>query len=90
MMFVRDGDRYLVIASNAGAPKDPDWYRNLVAEPRVGVEVPGDDFEAIATPLAGDEYDRQWARIQRQYPFFVDHEQKAGRTIPVVALTKAA
>jgi deazaflavin-dependent oxidoreductase (nitroreductase family) len=89
MMFVRDGDRYLVIASNAGATKAPDWYRNLVAEPRVTVEVPGDRFEGIATPLAGDEYDRLWARIQEQYPFFVEHEQRAGRAIPVVAVTKA-
>ncbi|HEY7835313.1 MAG TPA: nitroreductase/quinone reductase family protein, partial [Ktedonobacterales bacterium] len=39
MMYVRDGNRLLVIASNAGAPADPDWYRNLVAHPAVTVEV---------------------------------------------------
>ena len=89
MMYVRDGDRHLVIASNAGATADPDWYRNLVAEPAVTVEVPGEQFPARATPLTGDEYERQWGRIKEQYPFFADHEAKAGRQIPVVALTRA-
>ena len=88
MMFVRDDDRYLVIASNAGAPKDPDWYRNLVADPAVTVEVPGARFDARATPLTGDDYDRTWAEIQRRYPFFTEHQQKAGRPIPVVALSR--
>ncbi len=88
MMFVRDGDRHLVIASNAGAAEDPQWYRNLLADGAVTVEVPGDEFRARATPLTGDDYERQWARIKEQYPFFADHEARAGRRIPVVALTR--
>ena len=88
MMFVPDGDRHLVIASNAGATKDPDWFRNLVAEPAVRVEMPGHAFDARAEPLTGDDYERTWARIKNDYSFFADHEVKAGRTIPVVALTK--
>ena len=89
MMFVRDADRLLVIASNAGATEDPQWYRNLIADPDVTVEVPGDEYRAHATPLTGEDYDRQWARIIELYPFFAEHEQKAGRRIPVVALTRA-
>ena len=50
MMFVPDGDRILVIASNMGAAKDPDWYRNVRAHPRVTVEVDDENFDAIAQP----------------------------------------
>jgi deazaflavin-dependent oxidoreductase (nitroreductase family) len=89
MMYVDAEDRYLVIASNNGATSDPDWYRNLLADPSVTVEVPGQEFRARAMPLSGDEYDREWARIQEKYPFFTEHQQRAGRKIPVVALARA-
>ena len=88
MMYVPDGDRYLVIASNAGAPADPQWYRNLVAHDEVTVEMRGAEFAARATPLTGDDHERQWARIKELYPFFADHEAEAGRRIPIVALTR--
>ena len=88
MMYVRDGDRHLVIASNAGAPADPQWYRNLLADEAVTVEVRGAAFPARATPLTGEDYERQWTRIKQRYPFFADHEAAAGRRIPVVALTR--
>lgn len=95
MMFHRDGDRLLVIASNIGAPKHPDWYHNLVANPRVTVEV-GDEsdhgdggYEAVATPARGEERERLWRMIKENYPFFADHEAKTSRVIPVVVLTRA-
>jgi deazaflavin-dependent oxidoreductase (nitroreductase family) len=88
MMFYRDADRILVMASNQGAPQDPEWYRNLVADPRVKVELADETFDAAATPLEGKELERQWAAITQAYPFFAHHEKKAGRTIPVVALTR--
>lgn len=87
MMFHRAGDRLFVMASNAGAPRHPDWYLNLVADPHVTVEVGDEAYAAIATPLAGAELDRVWAEVKRTYPFFADHEVAAsGRTIPVVDL----
>ena len=49
MMFHREGDRVLVMASNQGDPKEPEWYRNLVANPRVTVEVGDERWDAIAT-----------------------------------------
>jgi deazaflavin-dependent oxidoreductase (nitroreductase family) len=88
VMFRQDGDRLLVIASNAGAPKAPDWYRNLVAEPRVIVEVGQDSYQAEATVLVGPEREQQWAALAAAFPFFADHERQAGRTIPIVALTR--
>jgi deazaflavin-dependent oxidoreductase (nitroreductase family) len=89
MMYVSDEDRLLVIASNNGAPAPPLWYENLLADPHVAVETPGHAFNATAAPVVGADYDRTWAMIKGRFPFFAEHEAKAGRTIPVVALTKA-
>jgi deazaflavin-dependent oxidoreductase (nitroreductase family) len=88
MMFHRDGDRLLVIASNAGAPRHPDWYLNLATNPEVTVEIGSDTYEATATPLEPTDREQVWPTLKRTYPFFADHETKAGRTIPVVELTK--
>jgi deazaflavin-dependent oxidoreductase (nitroreductase family) len=87
-MYIPDGERLLVVASNAGAPTDPDWFRNLVAHPRVTVEVGAETYEATAVVLEGAEHERIWQRIVAQYPFFADHQAKAGRRIPVVALER--
>jgi deazaflavin-dependent oxidoreductase (nitroreductase family) len=87
MMFHRDGDRVLVIASNIGAPQHPDWYLNLVADPRVTVEIGDKTYPAIATPIEGAERERVWTTLKETYPFFADHEKATTRTIPVVALT---
>lgn len=88
MMFHRDGDRVLVIASNVGAPRHPDWYRNLVADPRVTVELPDETYEATAEPLTGDDREQTWAMLKQRYPFFAEHEAKTDRMIPVVALIR--
>lgn len=89
MMFHRDGARVLVMASNAGARKTPDWYANLRADPSVRVEIADESYPATAKVLEGDERARLWAVITEVNPFFVEHEAKAGRQIPVVALTRA-
>lgn len=89
MVFTRDGDRLLVYASKAGAPTHPDWYLNLVAEPHVVVEVGPDRYGAIATPLEGEERDREFAAQAARYPVFADYAKKTSRVIPVVALTRA-
>jgi deazaflavin-dependent oxidoreductase (nitroreductase family) len=88
MMFHPDGDRVLVMASNAGATKAPDWYANLRANPSVVVERGDDRYAATAQALTGDERSRLWAEITAANPFFLDHEKKANREIPVVALTR--
>ena len=89
MMFHPNGDRVIVMASNAGARKPPDWYANLVANPSVTVERGDESYQATATVLRGEERERLWAEITKAYPFFLDHEQKAEREIPLVALTRA-
>jgi deazaflavin-dependent oxidoreductase (nitroreductase family) len=100
MMFHRQDGRLFVIASNVGAPRDPEWCLNLRADPRVRVEVgdrdPGDagdhgraGYAATATVLRGDEREAVWQRIIELYPFFANHQTTAApREIPVVELTR--
>lgn len=90
MMFHPDGARLLVMASNAGARREPDWYRNLLADPRVEVEVADERYPALGVPAGGTERERLWAIITEKYPFFVDHQAKAGRIIPIVVLTRVS
>jgi deazaflavin-dependent oxidoreductase (nitroreductase family) len=88
MMYVKDGNRLLVIASNIGAPKHPDWYHNLVAQPKVTVEVGPETYEATAVVTKGEERQRLWNMILEGYPFFTEHQAKTSREIPVVALER--
>lgn len=89
MMFHPDGDRVVVMASNAGAPKAPDWYANLRANPTVTVERGDETYPATAIVATGEERARLWSEITSRYPFFLDHEKKANREIPLVVLTRA-
>jgi deazaflavin-dependent oxidoreductase (nitroreductase family) len=88
MMFHRDGDRLLLIASNMGAPRHPDWYLNLEADPHVTVEVGDETYDATAVPSIGEERERLWSVLTAGYPFFTDHEAKTDRVIPVVVVTR--
>jgi deazaflavin-dependent oxidoreductase (nitroreductase family) len=85
-----DGDRVVVVASNAGAATHPAWYRNLVAHPEVTVEIGTETFPATATTLAGEERDTFYARITAAAPIFAEYRAKAlPREIPVVALQRS-
>ena len=89
MTYVRDGDRVLVIASNAGAVRHPDWYFNLVTHPTVTVELPDETYQARARTAEGEERDHLWAQIVAQMPFFTDHQAQISRQIPVVVLERS-
>jgi deazaflavin-dependent oxidoreductase (nitroreductase family) len=86
--YTRDGDRLVVIASKGGAPTNPDWYYNLVANPEVHVEVGSDQFDAQATVTA-DEHERRrlYDKMIEMMPGFADYERKTSRVIPVITLT---
>jgi deazaflavin-dependent oxidoreductase (nitroreductase family) len=84
--YVRDGERYAVIAANAGADKPPDWYHNLLADPRVVVEVGSERFEATARTAEHDERERLVAMI----PYFAAQQVKTQRVIPVVVLERVS
>ena len=90
LMYRSDGDRILVFASKGGAPTHPDWYHNLVANPRVTVEIGTETFEAAAQVTEGEERDRLFARQAEETPQFGEYQANITRKIPVVALVRAS
>ncbi len=87
-VYLVDGDRLAVFAAKAGAPTNPDWYHNLVANPRATVEV-GDEVFDVDTEVANrKERDRLYAIQAERSPGFAEYEQKTTRVIPVVLLTR--
>jgi deazaflavin-dependent oxidoreductase (nitroreductase family) len=88
VMFTRTDRGILVVASNDGAENEPQWYRNLVADPVVHVEEPEQEYDGSARVLAQKVRETAWARLIADYPFFVDQQEKAGRELPLVEITK--
>ena len=86
MMYLPDGDRYLVFASYGGAPHNPAWFHNLVANPDVSIEVGTSTLDVRAEVLEGDDRDRVYAKQAGLFPAFAAYQEKTSRTIPVVAL----
>jgi deazaflavin-dependent oxidoreductase (nitroreductase family) len=89
VMYMEDGDRYIVIASNAGADQHPAWYHNLRAAPQATAEIGTETFEVKADFIEGEERDRLYARMVEIAPGFAEYEAKTTRRIPVVALHRA-
>jgi deazaflavin-dependent oxidoreductase (nitroreductase family) len=88
MMYLKDGERYLVFASKGGADTHPDWYYNLKAHPDVRIEVGDETIDAHAEEITGRERDTIYKRQATLYPGFADYERKTKRVIPVIALTR--
>jgi deazaflavin-dependent oxidoreductase (nitroreductase family) len=86
MMYLKDDDRYLIFASNAGADTHPAWFHNVSANPNVRIEVGDDSFDAVASALDGSERAEKYAEQARRYPGFGEYQEKTSRTIPVVAV----
>ncbi|MFV0308987.1 MAG: nitroreductase/quinone reductase family protein [Desertimonas sp.] len=84
---VRDGDRLVIVASKLGDDRDPDWYRNLVADPEVEVTMDGATRAMVARTATGTERDELWAQIVAAAPNYAGYEERTGREIPVVVLT---
>lgn len=88
LAFQPDGDRIVVFASKAGAPTNPDWYHNVLANPQVKVETGSETYDAVARVAEGDERERLWARQKELMPGFADYEKATTRQIPVVILER--
>ena len=86
LAYLPDGERVVVFASKAGAPTNPDWYHNLVAQPDVTIEVDGETRPVRARVTQGAERDELFSRQKQAMPGFADYEAKTDRVIPVVAL----
>jgi deazaflavin-dependent oxidoreductase (nitroreductase family) len=88
VMYLRDGDRYLVFASKGGADTNPDWYHNIKAHPDIQIEVGNETLDVRAEEITGRERDTLYGRQASLYHNFDDYQRKTKRIIPVVALTK--
>jgi deazaflavin-dependent oxidoreductase (nitroreductase family) len=86
--FHEEGDRLFLVGGNGGRPKHPNWYLNLLAEPRVTVEKDGETYEATASVITGIERERLWAMFVGMLPAMTEYLAGANRVVPVIALTK--
>jgi deazaflavin-dependent oxidoreductase (nitroreductase family) len=89
MMYLPGDDVFYVFASKAGAPTNPDWYHNLVANPDASIEVGTDTVAVTATELTGAERDEIYAKQAALFSGFADYAAKTDRVIPVMALAPA-
>jgi deazaflavin-dependent oxidoreductase (nitroreductase family) len=88
LIYGRDGDRYLVVASSGGAKRHPSWYLNLVENPQVEVQVGADTFPARARPATGKEKARLWRVMASIWPEYDRYQTRTERDIPVVILER--
>jgi deazaflavin-dependent oxidoreductase (nitroreductase family) len=88
LMYVKVESALILIGSNAGAPKHPDWCYNLLANSRVGIEVGKERYEATAHVVTRLERAKLWAAIIAQYPFFIEHQAQTSREIPVIRIER--
>jgi deazaflavin-dependent oxidoreductase (nitroreductase family) len=88
LAYSKDGNRFVVIASFAGAPHNPSWYHNLVAHPDVTIELGGEKFPAKASVAQGAERDRLYKQQADQLPIFNEYQQKTTRRIPVIVIER--
>lgn len=88
LVYQADGDHLVVFASKGGAPRNPDWYLNLLENPLATAEIGTDSFDVVAWVAEGDERERLWTRQKQWLPAFADYEAKTTRPIPVVVLER--
>jgi deazaflavin-dependent oxidoreductase (nitroreductase family) len=88
MMYRPAGDAFAVFASKAGAPTNPDWYHNLLANPRVRAEIGTETLDLTARVAEGETRERIWEAQKSAYPGFADYETRTTRQIPVVLLER--
>ena len=86
--YIRDGERYVVIASKGGAPTNPDWYYNVVANPELTVEVGTEKHQVHAKVAEEPERTRLYNKMVEMMPGFADYQHKTTRVIPVIILTR--
>jgi deazaflavin-dependent oxidoreductase (nitroreductase family) len=88
VMYLKQGEHYLVFASKGGADTNPDWYHNLKAHQDIQIEVGDETIDVRAEEITGRERDTLYALQASKYPGFADYQRKTKRIIPVIALTK--
>jgi deazaflavin-dependent oxidoreductase (nitroreductase family) len=87
LIFARDGDDYLVVASMGGAPNHPSWYLNLTANPDAEIQVKGDVIPVRAHTATAEEKPRLWKIVNEVWPNYDVYQTRTDRQIPVVVLS---
>jgi deazaflavin-dependent oxidoreductase (nitroreductase family) len=90
LIYARDGDDYVIVASQGGAPEHPGWYRNLDKDPEVEIQVLDEVFPAHARTADDDERTRLWPVVNAVWPHYEEYAHRTDRKIPVVVLERAA
>ena len=88
LIYGRDGDRYLVVASRGGAPEHPGWYQNLAAHPEIQVQVMADRFKARARTATSAERPALWKTMAAIWPAYDEYQARTAREIPVVIIER--
>lgn len=88
LMYFKEGDDLLLVASKGGHPKHPEWYVNLVANPDVVVQIRREKLQMRAFTAPEDEKSRLWPQIAREFKGYEEYQRKTTRNIPVVILRK--
>ena len=86
LLYLEDGGRHVIVASNGGTATHPVWWLNLQADPEATVEIGGQKIHVRATEARGEEKARLWQRLIRMYPSYEDYRKRTDREIPVVIL----
>jgi deazaflavin-dependent oxidoreductase (nitroreductase family) len=87
LAYLSDNGRYVVFASRGGAPKNPAWYHNLKAHPKVAIEVGTETIHVLASEATGEERERLYRTQAERVPQFAEYERQTERVIPVIVLT---
>ncbi len=87
LLYLRDGERLVVVASYGGRADNPQWYKNLIADPKVGVQTKNEVFGAMARPATADERSTWWDRVTEAYSGYLEYQARTEREIPLVFLT---
>ena len=86
LVYQRVDSGYAIFASYAGAPKNPAWYHNLLANPEVKIEVGADTVPVTARVTEGPERTTIWEKAKRDFPAAAEYEAKTEREIPLIVL----
>jgi deazaflavin-dependent oxidoreductase (nitroreductase family) len=87
-VYRTDGDRWVVVASKGGAPRNPSWFENLRANPDVAIQVKGETVAVRATAAEGEERARLWSLMTEVWPPYDEYQTRTDREIPVVVLAR--
>ena len=88
LLYLRDGDRLVVIASYGGRPNHPQWYRNLLADPSASVQILGNIYPVRSTTMTAAERSNWWQKVVDAYADYAEYQSHTEREIPLVWLDR--